>query len=277
MPSQWGRRGLQRLLARELEHVRAVPIRDAGHGYDVFGLEPAHVAFALASLGWLHQRYFRVSSHGVEHVPARGPALLAANHSGTLPFDAVMLWVDVLRRRGRIPRAVTDYFVAGMPFFGTLFARCGAVGGTPGNLRVLLESGELLMLFPEGVPGISKPFSQRYQLQEWRVGHAELAIRHRAPVVPVAIIGAEEQMPQLGRIEALGPLVGAPYVPVPLTPLPLPVHYHMHYGEPLMLHEGLAPEDADDPEVVERAASRVKEAVQVLIQRGLRRRRGVFR
>jgi 1-acyl-sn-glycerol-3-phosphate acyltransferase len=274
---RWSRWGLQRLLAKELEVVRAVPFQDAGHGYDLFGLEPEHVAFMLALLRRLHQHYFRVCSHGLENLPARGAALLAANHSGTLPFDGLMLWVDVIVRRGRIPRAVGDYFVSGMPFVGTLFARCGMVGGMAGNLRALLESGELVMLFPEGVPGVAKPFSRRYQLQEWRVGHAELAIRHRAPVVPVAIIGAEEQMPQLGRIQALGPLLGVPHVPLPLTPFPLPVRYHVHYGEPLVLHEGLAPEDADDPAVVQRAALRVRDAVQMLIERGLRQRRGIFR
>ncbi len=274
---RWSRRALERLLAQELELVRAAPFQDAGHGYDLFGLEPKHVAVMLAVFGLLHQHYFRVCSHGVENLPARGAAILASNHSGTLPFDATMLWVDVIVRRGRIPRAVSDYFVAGLPFVGTLFTRCGMVGGTAGNLRALLESGECIMLFPEGVPGVAKPFWRRYQLQEWRVGHAELAIRHRAPVVPVAIIGAEEQMPQLGRLQALGPLLGVPHVPLPLTPFPLPVRYHIHYGEPLVLHEGHSPEEADDPEVLQRAAQRVKEAVEALIARGLRQRRGIFR
>jgi 1-acyl-sn-glycerol-3-phosphate acyltransferase len=95
--------------------------------------------------------------------------------------------------------------------------------------------------------------------------------------VPVAVIGAEEQWPLVGRIEALGPLLGVPYVPIPLTPFPLPVHYHLHYGEPLVLHEGLRPEDADDPVVVKRAARRVRDAVQALIDRGLRQREGLFR
>jgi 1-acyl-sn-glycerol-3-phosphate acyltransferase len=265
------------MLARELELVRAAPFQDAGHGYDLFGLEPGHVAALVALLGRIHRYYFRVRSYCVENVPARGAAILAANHSGTLPFDATMLWADVIVRRSRISRAVADYFVSVLPFVGTLFARCGMVGGTAGNLRALLEAGEVVMIFPEGVPGVSKPFSRRYQLQEWRVGHAELAIRHRVPVVPVAIIGAEEQMPQLGRIRALGPLLGVPHVPVPLTPFPLPVRYHIHYGEPLVLHEGHRPEDADDPHVVQRAALRVRDAVQALLEQGLRQRRGIFR
>lgn len=273
----WSLRSLERLLGPELELLRGARIHDAGHGYDLFGLEPKHVAFMLALLGRIHQHYFRVRSYGVENLPTRGSAILAANHSGTLPFDGMMLWVDVIVRRQRVPRAIADYFVAGLPFVGTLFARCGVVGGSAGNLRALLESDELAMLFPEGVAGVAKPFSQRYQLQEWREGHAELAIRHRAPVVPVAIIGAEEQMPQLGRIKVVGPLLGVPHIPIPLTLLPLPVRYHLHYGEPLVLHQGLRPEDADDPVLVQRAALRVREAVQALIDRGLRLRRGLFR
>ncbi|HSP77303.1 MAG TPA: lysophospholipid acyltransferase family protein, partial [Myxococcaceae bacterium] len=251
--------------------------RDAGHGYDVFGYEPLHAAFALSVLEPVHRRWFRVRSYGVEHIPAKGAAILAANHSGTLPFDAMMLWTDVVLRRHRLPRPVVDYFVPSLPFIGTLFARGGTVGGTVGNLRVLLESGELLMIFPEGVPGIAKPFRERYRLRDFRVGHAELALRYRTPVVPVGIVGAEEQMPQLARIPMPGHPFGIPFLPVPLTPVPLPGRYHLHSGEPLSLHEGLRPGEADDPEVVRQASERVRSAVQSLVERGLRLRRGVFR
>lgn len=270
-----GRRLASRLLAEPLEHLRSIPFRDAGHGYDVFGYEPLHAALGLALLEPLYRHWFRVRSYGVEHVPARGPAILVGNHSGTLPFDAAMVWTDVVLQRQRLPRAVADHFVPGLPFVSTLYARGGVVGGTEGNLRVLLETGEVLMIFPEGVPGISKPFRERYQLRDFRVGHAELAIRHQVPVVPVGIVGAEEQMPQIARLPVKA--LGAPYLPVTLTPLPLPVRYHLHYGEPLVLHEGLRPEDADDPEVVRRACERVRHAVQALVNKGLRLRKGVFR
>lgn len=270
-----GRRLASRLLAEPLEHLRSIPYRDAGHGYDVFGYEPLHAALGLALLEPLYRHWFRVRSHGVEHVPERGAAILVGNHSGTLPFDAAMVWTDVVLQRQRLPRAVADHFVPALPFVSTLYARGGVVGGSQGNLRVLLESGELLMIFPEGVPGISKPFRERYQLREFRVGHAELAIRHRVPVVPVGIVGAEEQMPQVARLPVR--FLGAPYVPVTLSPLPLPVRYHLHYGEPLVLHEGLRPEDADSPEVVRHACERVRHAVQALVNEGLRRRKGVFR
>ena len=250
--------------------------RDAGHGFDRFGLQPDYVALADLVTTPFYERYFRVRTVGAEHLPPVGRAIVAANHSGTLPFDAAMLWADIYRHTDppRAPRAIADYFVPSLPWIGTLFARTGMVGGSRGNARALLEAGEMLMLFPEGTPGIGKPFRERYHLQEWREGHCELAIRHRAPVIPVGIVGAEEQMPQIARLPGLGPI---PYVPIPATPFPLPVRYHVHYGVPIPLHERFEPEQADDPACVRDAAAEVKAAVQALIDEGLRQREGVFR
>jgi len=250
--------------------------KDAGHGYDAFGLHPDWVAFADLITSPVYERWFRVRTYGAENIPSHGPVLVAANHSGTLPYDGAMLWADIYRHTDppRAARAIADYFVPGLPLVGTTFARTGTVGGSRGNARALLEAGELLMLFPEGTPGIGKPFSERYHLQEWRQGHCELAIRHRAPVVPVGIIGAEEQMPQIARLPAVGNL---PYIPIPATLVPLPVRYHVHYGEPLAFHERFEPADADDPDIVSACALEVKAAVQALIDRGLELREGVFR
>jgi 1-acyl-sn-glycerol-3-phosphate acyltransferase len=249
---------------------------NAGHGFDQFGLHPDFVAMGTAIAGPLYDRYFRVISHGAENIPTTGAAILAANHSGSIPVDGAMLWIDVFRHTDppRIPRPVADYFVSALPVLSTLFARCGVVGGSRGNARALLEAGELLMIFPEGVPGIGKNFAQRYQLQEWRQGHCELAIRYRAPVVPVGIVGAEEQMPQIARIPFPGPI---PYIPVTATPLPLPVRYHIWYGEPIRVDRDYSPDDADDPEKVREAAARVKVAVQALLDRGRKERKGIFR
>lgn len=251
---------------------------DAGHGYDLFGMHPDFVALGDAIASPLYDRYFRVKSYGAEHIPASGPAILAANHSGTLPLDGAMLYLDVYRHTDppRAPRPVADYFVSTLPVVSTLFARCGVVGGSRGNAKTLLDAGELLMIFPEGTPGIGKPFSQRYQLQEWRQGHCELAIRYSAPVVPVGIVGAEEQMPQIARIPVPKGLA-LPYLPVPATLVPLPVRYHIHYGAPLRFDQEYTPDDADDPDVVAEAAARVKAEVQKLLERGLELREGIFR
>jgi 1-acyl-sn-glycerol-3-phosphate acyltransferase len=271
-------RGLARMLRGEkaVERAKRLSFRDLGHGYDPFGLHPDFIGLGDALVAPLYEKYFRVRSYNHHHIPTEGPAVLACNHSGTLPMDGAMLWMDVWRNTEppRAPRAVADYFVPSLPVLGTLFARGGVVGGSRGNAKALLENGEILMIFPEGVPGIGKPFSQRYQLQEWRKGHCELAIRHGAPVVPVGLVGAEEQMPQLFRIPIKGPL---PYIPVPATLFPLPVRYHIHYGEPIPVHEDYTPEQADDPDALEEAAQRVKDAVQSLLDEGLQQRKGVFR
>ena len=257
--------------------VDAFPLADRGHGYDALGLSREGVARALRLAMPLYERWFRVESRGVENIPREGAAILAANHSGALPFDALMLTLDVALRSSppRLARPIEDSFVTHLPFINTLFSRAGAVGGSRGNVEAVLRAGELLLIFPEGVPGISKPFRERYRLQEWRVGHAELAIRHRVPVVPVALVGAEEQMPLLFRIP-LPRFVGIPHFPVTLVPFPLPVRYHVLYGEPIALHERYEPASADWPEVVEEASLTVRDAVDRLLQEGLRTRRGVF-
>lgn len=272
-------RAIGRLLVPEAEKIRleSGDFADAGHGYDVFGSSPAWIATAERLLSPFYKHYFRVESVGIENIPREGSALLAANHSGMLPIDGMMLALDVLAKTDppRLPRAVLDHFVPQLPIIGPLFSRVGAVGGTRTNVKHLLEQGAVVILFPEGTEGIGKPYAKRYQLQTWRVGHVELALRYRTPVVPVAIVGAEEQWPQIATLPVHA--LGIPYLPIPATPLPLPVKYHVRYGAPIALHEQWSPAHADDPAVLQRAAQQVKEAVSSLIVEALAARDGVFR
>ena len=260
------------------ERMSRIDFQDAGHGYDAFGMHPSYVALGEVLVSPLYDRYFRVRSQGHEHLPATGPAVIAGNHSGNLPIDGMMIWLDILRNTHppRIARPIADHFVPSLPYLGTLFARGGMVGGSRGNARTLLDSGEMLMIFPEGVPGIVKPWSKRYQLQQFREGHAELAIRHQAPIVPVGVVGGEEQLPALVSSRRLGKLVGVPIMPIPAVPVPLPVRYHLRYGEPIPIPDEFTPDQADDPVVVRETAARVKRAVADLIAAGLEERTGVF-
>lgn len=250
---------------------------DEGYGYDIFGLHPPTLEWMLELCAPVYDRYFRVASDGIEHIPASGPAILVANHGGVLPVDAAMLCFDVLRKLDppRIPRAVADHFVPRLPLVSTLFARCGVVSGTHGNVAHLLDRGELIAIWPEGVTGPAKRFRDRYQIQAWRVGFAELAIRHRAPVVPVAIVGAEESWPLATKLGVHW--FGTPYLPVPAWPLPLPAHYHIQYGPPIYLDRGHGARDADDPAIVAAAAARVRTALERQIEDLRMVRRGVFR
>jgi 1-acyl-sn-glycerol-3-phosphate acyltransferase len=260
------------------EHHRLEGLRyDRGtHGFDPFGLHPSWVAASMAIHGAIYDHYFRVQSRGSENLPPEGRAILVANHGGELPIDGLMLWTDVVRHTDppRVPRFLVDHFVSLLPFVSTIYARGGAVPGCRGNLHRLLERDELVTIFPEGTAGIGKPLAQRYRLQEWRVGHAEMAIRHRAPVIPAAIVGPDEQAPLVVRLPVHA--FGAPWVPVSLLPLPLPVRYHIRYGAPILLHQRFEPRDADDPVAVAEAAEITREAVQSLLDHGVAERKGIF-
>lgn len=254
--------------------ANAASFHDEGHGFDLFGLHPPTLSKALRATTPIYDRYFRVDSMGAEGIPETGPAIVIANHAGVLPVDAGLLCVDILRRTQRIPRPIMDHFVPRLPLVSTYFARIGGVSGTRANVRTLLERGELLVIFPEGVSGVAKPFRERYQLQHWSVGFSEYAIRHRAPVIPVAIIGSEESWPMLVKLRGLK-LFGAPYLPIPATPLPLPARYRIRYGTPI--HLDAEPAHADDPAIVARFASEAREALEQLIADARAARRGVFR
>jgi 1-acyl-sn-glycerol-3-phosphate acyltransferase len=255
--------------------VIEAPFHDEGYGYDVFGLHPPTLERVLELGAPIYDHYFRVESHGIEHVPADGPAILVANHGGVLPIDAAMLCFDVLRKLARIPRAVADHFVPRLPVISKLFARCGTVSGTRSNVACLLERGELVAIWPEGVSGPAKRFRDRYRIQAWRVGFAELAIRHRATVVPVAIVGAEESWPVGVKLGLRW--FGAPYLPVPAWPLPLPAHFHIDYGAPIELYRDHVAADADDPAIVAAAAARVRQVLEAQLDNVRTARRGVFR
>ena len=166
---------------------------------------------------------------------------------------------------------------AQLPFLSVLFPRCGQVVGSPDNARRLLENEEALVVFPEGVRGISKTYDRRYQLAEFGLGFMRLALETNTPVIPVAVIGAEEQYPSVADFKPLAKVLRMPSFPIlPQLalgmPLPLPTRYRLHFGAPLRF-EG----DHDDENVViQRQVDVVRIALDRLIRKGLRRRRSVF-
>ena len=171
-----------------------------------------------------------------------------------------------------------DRWAAGLPFVSTFFSRLGSVVGAPDNARRLLEREEAVLVFPEGVRGISKPFTQRYQLQDFGHGFMRIALAAKTPIVPVAVIGAEEQYVNVGNSTFIAKLVGAPVCPIipqmlfPLGQIPLPTKYRIFFGEPLYL-DGQA--DEDDASIADKVFI-VRQSIQTLLTDGLRQRRGVF-
>jgi 1-acyl-sn-glycerol-3-phosphate acyltransferase len=270
-------------LALEVEErLRKIPNRINEYGYDPYGLSPEWMARSALPGVLLYRYYFRCETFDIGRVPS-GSCLVVANHAGQLPFDAMMLATALLLEAEppRIARGMAEYWVASLPFVGTAAVRGGALVGTPDNCRHVLENDECVMVFPEGVRGINKPFRERYRLQRFGLGFLRLALEARAPIVPVGIVGSEEQQPGIANLTRLARLLGMPAFPItatfpwlgPLGLLPLPVKYRIHFGEPLEF-EG----DADDEDaVIEGRVAVVRRAIEELLARGRRERRGIFR
>jgi 1-acyl-sn-glycerol-3-phosphate acyltransferase len=246
------------------------------YGVDPYGFDPDYLTSAIAPLLWLYRRYFRVETLGIDRVPAEGQVLLVANHSGQLPFDAAMIALALLIDRDppRAARALVDTWVPTLPFVSTFMARCGQIVGTPENCRRLLAAGECLLVFPEGTRGLGKPFRERYRLQDFGLGFLRMALENDAPIVPIGVVGAEEQAPQILDLKPLAKLLGFPYLPITptLLPLPLPSRYHLYFGEPMRFTGSPDDEDA----VLEEKVGKVRAAVAALLARGLERRQHVF-
>ncbi len=251
---------------------------EGGAPYDRFGFSPEVTRRAFPLVHALYRAWFRVRSEGVEHVPAEGAAILAGNHAGLLPFDAAMAVLDVVLRTDppRLPRAVVDRWAGSLPFVNVLFARLGQVVGTRENFADLLDDGQLVLVFPEGMAGVLKRVTQRYRVQAFRTGFVELALRKRVPIVPVAIVGSDDQAPILFDLKPVARALRLPALPItptfpwlgPLGLMPLPVRYRILYGEPMEFHRQFGPEGADDPRLVRYLARQVRRRVQQLLDRG---------
>jgi 1-acyl-sn-glycerol-3-phosphate acyltransferase len=270
--------------AAALDRLEGMEVEDTGFGYDRFGFERESFWAAYAFTRLLYTRWFRVASRGHEHLPERGRAILAGNHSGLLPFDGAMLSVDLIENLDppRALRAIVDHFAFAVPYVGLFMQRTGQVPGTARNFADLLGQEEMVLVFPEGTRGIVKPFSERYRLKRFNVGFVELALDHKAPVIPFAVVGAEEQAPILFGSRRLGKPLGMPIFPItptfpllgPLGLVPYPSRYFINYGEPVLLHEQHPPSAARDPDALEEIAAGIQRQVEGLLRDGLAWREG---
>jgi len=276
--------GLARLLADPLieERLSRLPRPEAGFGVDPFGFDPTYLRHLAPLATWLYRRWFRVQPRGLAKVPA-GRCLLVANHAGQLPWDGLMIGTALFLEAEppRVVRSMVERFVPATPFVSYLLPRIGQIVGTPENARALLAQEELLLVFPEGVRGLNKTWRERYRLQEFGRGFMRLAIETSTPIVPVAVIGSEEQTPSFYNARALGRLLGLPAFPItpthPLLPgiglLPYPSRYQLLFGDPM--HFKGDPHDED--EVIDKRIALIRVSLQTLIAEGRARRRGVFR
>jgi len=241
------------------------------HEVDELGFDPEFNANVFMPLFRpLYRSWFRVQMRGIEHLPDTGPALVVANHSGVLPFDALMLQAGVFDEhpRHRILRTLSADLVYEVPFLSDLARRSGHIRADPEMAERVLAAGHLVGVFPEGFKGIGKPFRERYRLQRFgRGGFAVTARRAGVPIIPCAIVGAEEIYPMLGNSRRLARLLRVPYFPLtplfpwlgPLGAVPLPSNWIIEFCPPVPAGSanGSGPDQAANC-----LADRVKDIIQ---------------
>jgi len=234
----------------------------------------------------LYQHWFRVRMRGLENVPSQGPALVVANHSGVLPLDALMLQVGILDHHpaARNLRMLGADLVYSVPLLGQLARASGHVPANPAEAERLLEAGELVGVFPEGFKGIGKPFSSRYRLQRFgRGGFARLALRLGVPMIPCAIVGAEEIYPMVADWPELAARLKLPYFPItplfpwlgPLGAIPLPSNWIIEFCDPVPT-DGFTPGQWEDEDVISELADKVKDVIATKIDELLAERGPAF-
>ncbi len=255
---------------------------------DDFGFDPdltEHVL--LPPLRPLYDKWFRVETRGLDNVPDLGGALVVANHSGTIPMDAVMTALALLDHHPahRHLRMLGADLVFKLPVVAPLARKAGNTLACSADAERLLAAGELVGVWPEGFKGVGKPFSERYKLQRFgRGGFVSAALRTGAPIIPCSIVGAEETYPMIGNARTIARLLGLPYLPItptfpllgPLGAIPLPSKWIIEFGEPIETKDLGGPAAADDPMLVFNVTDQVRETIQSTLYTLLMQRRSVF-
>lgn len=255
---------------------------------DPYGMDRELIEVARPFVNFMYHTWWRVQASGVEHVPVEGRALLVANHSGVLPWDGAMIAAAVAEdhpaKPDRIVRSLHLNWFSSLPFVAPALAALGQVPGLPENAINLLESEELVCVFPEGLKGVGKLYKDRYKLARFgRGGFVQAAIRAQAPIIPVAVVGAEEIYPMLANAEPIAKLFGMPYFPItPFFPwlgllgvIPLPTRWSITFCEPLRT-DMYDPSEADDPLTVLGLSEMVRNTIQETINMRLAQRSSLF-
>jgi 1-acyl-sn-glycerol-3-phosphate acyltransferase len=270
------------------DSVERVSRRMSGRYHeDEWGFDEEFAEAVYPFFEFLYEVWWRVQTEGVENVPSHGRALVVANHSGSLfPFDASMLVGAIMKEHPlpRWPRPMVLDWAFELPFLSFFMRKVGGVPASPFNAMRLLEQDEIVMVFPEGVKGTGKAFSERYRLQRFgRGGFVQMALSTGSPIIPAAVVGAEEIYPKLAESQTLARLLGAPFVPItptlpwlgPLGLIPLPSRWRIEFCEPIDISE-YPPEAAEDRALVFELSERVRETIQEQLYEALVKRGSAF-
>jgi 1-acyl-sn-glycerol-3-phosphate acyltransferase len=253
---------------------------------DEWGLDRELLDAALPFFDFMYNVYWRIETSGLENIPEDGRALLVANHSGQLPWDATMLGVAVYRQHPaqRLVRTLFADWFPTLPFISALFTKTGQVLATEENGVRLLEQEQLAAVYPEGYKGVGKLFKDRYKLARFgRGGFVEMALKTGAPMIPVSIVGAEETYISLTKVDFIAKLIGFPFFPISLTfpwlgPLgfvPLPTKWYIDIGEPVPTDQ-YDPDAAGNPMLVGQLTDQMRNLVQNMVYHRLAQRKSIF-
>ncbi len=281
-------RGIAMVLGYQIkEQVDFVQRRLQGdYQTDPYGMDYEIIEMFRPLLAFMYRTWWRTTTVGIEHVPEEGRALLVSNHSGVLPWDGAMIATSVYEEHTS-PRVVRNLFLhwfSSLPFVSPFLSSMGQVQGVPENAIRLLEEDQLVCVFPEGVKGVGKLFQDRYRLARFgRGGFVQAALRTGAPLLPIAVVGAEETYPMLANVEPVARMLGTPYFPLtpffpwlgPLGFIPLPTHWTITFCSPISTAE-YGPAAADDPLIVFMLTEQVRGAIQSTIDATLKERTSIF-
>jgi len=272
---------LRRIEAEIEERLSKIPNSLNEYRYDPWGLNPEVLRKAMIPALILYRYWFRVRTKGIKNVPP-GRVLLVGNHAGQIALDAVMMGTALVLEGEppRVPRGMGEFWLPRLPWFNIFMHRVGGVVGTPKNCVDLLHHEEAVTVFPEGVRGMNKLWKDRYKLQHFGLGFMRLALQTTTPIVPIAIVGSEEQAPAIANLKPLARLLRMPAFPITLTwpwlgPLgliPLPARYAITFGKPMRF----AGDPDDEDEVIHKKVGEVKAEIARMIEEGRRRRKSIF-
>lgn len=253
---------------------------------DDYGMDPVVSQRFKPLMDFLFYEYWRVDVIGIENVPAEGPGLLVSNHSGGLPYDGAMIKAAVMNEQAaaRDVRFLVEDFAYHFPFLGTMMMRIGGVRASPENATRLLRKGELVCVFPEGVKGLGKLYKHRYRLQRFgRGGFVKICLDTKSPLIPVAVVGAEEIHPMIGRGSWIAEPMGVPYFPVtPIFPwlgilglIPLPSKWTIKIGTPIDFKE-FSDDARKNRILINKLSQQVRGQIQDMIIDQLKSRRSIW-
>ena len=265
-----------------------IPPPDPGRDIDDWGRSERLVSAFEPVLDFYYRYWFRVEHEGLENVPSEGGALLVANHSGALPPDAPMIMTAIRNDHPR-PRPLymlAEHWFKGYPGVGMLANKMGAVPAHRENAqRLLRDEGKLAIVFPEGQKGTRKVLWQRYKLRRFgRGGFVRTAIRARVPIVPIAVVGAEEAMPIFAHMRSVQRLTGLVYAPLnhafpwfgPLAGgMYLPAKFKIRFLEPIDM--SAYPLDVmDDAAEIQMISERIRAGIAAELEQMLDERESVW-